>query len=345
MRRELLLLREADRIRRPALLWHFTVLGEAASQVPSGTKDSHPEIAWRAATRLRNRIVHGYWDIDVETLVAATSDDISGMITQLDAAITSLEELGEHGDPDPGARPASVIGEDVLPESWHEQLHGELEKEYWSELLAFVAKERRDHDVFPPSSETFAAFEFTPYEAVRVVILGQDLYPNPGEAHGLAFSVRDNVRVPPSLRNIHKELNADLGVPVPSHGRLDGWARQGVLLLNTALTVRAGDPADRKSHRDWRHQGAGWRTFTDAVISAVSAKEERVVFILWGVDAKAKQSLIDASRHTVLVSAHPSPPSANQGGFFGTRSFSEANQSLAAAGRGEIDWSRFRAAA
>lgn len=234
-------------------------------------------------------------------------------------------------------------GEDLLPVSWSKQLKGEFENEYWSELLSFVADDRETHVVFPVQSQTFAAFELTSYEDVRVVILGQDPYPNPGEAHGLAFSVPVGVRVPRSLRNIHKELDADLGVPVPDHGNLEGWAQQGVLLLNTALTVRAGSKDDRKIHRAWRWERQGWETFTDAVIAAISAKQERVVFLLWGEDAKGKESLIDRSRHEVVPAVHPSPLSANRGGFFDTRPFSRANQALIAAGRGEIDWSRFGA--
>jgi uracil-DNA glycosylase len=231
---------------------------------------------------------------------------------------------------------------EVPPASWSRQLAGEVQKQYWSELLSFVAKDREINDVFPPASETFAAFELTPYEDVRVVILGQDPYPNPGEAHGLAFSVPVGVRVPPSLRNIHKELNTDLGVPVPADGNLEGWAKQGVLLLNTALTVRAGSVDDRKVHRAWRWGRRGWQTFTDAVITALSASQERVVFLLWGADARAKEPLIDTSRHKVFVSVHPSPLSANRGGFFDTRPFSKANEALKAAGRSEIDWSKFR---
>jgi uracil-DNA glycosylase len=230
----------------------------------------------------------------------------------------------------------------TLPASWSKQLEREMQKQYWADLLSFVTKDRESHDVFPSASAMFAAFELTPYDRVRVVILGQDPYPNAGEAHGPAFSVPTGVRVPPSLRNIHRELNTDLGVPVPAHGNLNGWARQGVLLLNTALTVRAGSVADRKAHRKWRSEKQGWQTFTDAVIASISARPEPVVFLLWGADAKAKEHLMDTSRHEVFRSVHPSPLSANRGGFFGTRPFSKANNALKEAGRGEIDWSRFR---
>lgn len=199
--------------------------------------------------------------------------------------------------------------------------------------------------MFPPPSQTFKAFELTPYDEVKVVILGQDPYPNPGEAHGLAFSVPAEVkRKPPSLKNIHKVLEADLsktlGRPVtaPEHGSLEGWADQGVLLLNTALTVRAGSKRDRELHRRWRLAGNGWATFTDAVIKAVSDKPDHAVFILWGNDAKQKEALID-NRHAVIKSSHPSPFSARLG-FLTSRPFSEANEELKGAGRGEIDWGR-----
>jgi len=231
-------------------------------------------------------------------------------------------------------------GEDLLPEDWTKQLGGEFEKDYWYELLSFVAEERGVYDVFPPPSQTFAAFEFTPYKDVRVVILGQDPYPNAGEAQGLAFSVPADIPVPPSLQNIHKELEADLEVPTPDHGNLEGWAEQGVLLLNTALTVRAGSKEDRKAHRNWRWEGQGWGTFTDAVIRAINANPEPVVFILWGKDARKKKSLIDNPRHKLIESVHPSPLSAYRG-FVRSKPFSRTNEYLRSAGRGEIDWFKF----
>jgi|GEM_PF-61899 len=230
-------------------------------------------------------------------------------------------------------------GDDLLPGSWADRLGGEFEKGYWYELLDFVAQERGKHDVFPPPSQTFAAFELTPYDDVRVVILGQDPYPNPGQAHGLAFSVPTGVPKPPSLKNIHAVLESDLGEPAPAHGNLEAWAKQGVLLLNTVLTVRAGSKEDHAVHRRWRWEGQGWETFTDAVINAINAKSERVVFILWGEDAKRKKKLIDLARHAVLESAHPSPLSAYRG-FFDSQPFSAANKLLAEAGRGKIDWDR-----
>lgn len=231
-------------------------------------------------------------------------------------------------------------GDELLGGGWDERLRDELEQPYWSQLLDFVAEERGRHDVFPPPSQTFRAFELTPYDAVKVVILGQDPYPNPGEAHGLAFSVPHGVRNPPSLRNILRVLASDLAdrsEPVPGHGNLEGWAEQGVLLLNTALTVRAGTREDRAAHRRWHTEGKGWAVFTDAVIEVVNAKSDHVVFILWGKDAQAKEELIDRSRHAVIKSSHPSPFSARLG-FLVSRPFSEANKALRAAGQQEIDW-------
>lgn len=230
-------------------------------------------------------------------------------------------------------------GEDLLPGSWADRLGGEFELDYWYELLEFVADERGKHDVFPPPSQTFAAFELTQYDDVKVVILGQDPYPNAGEAHGLAFSVPAGVPKPRSLKNIHAVFQSDLGEPPPGHGNLEAWAKQGVLLLNTALTVRAGSEQDHAVHRRWRWEGRGWETFTDAVISAINAKSERVVFILWGGDAKRKRKLIDLSRHAVIASSHPSPLSAYRD-FLVSRPFSEANELLEGAGRGRIDWGK-----
>jgi uracil-DNA glycosylase len=212
---------------------------------------------------------------------------------------------------------------------WNPVLRGELAKPYWEELQAFVAAERGTHPVYPDHGEVFAALHLTPRAATKVVILGQDPYHGPGQAHGLAFSVRSGVRPPPSLRNIFIELESDLGIPRPSHGSLEPWARQGVLLLNTTLTVRGGAAAS--------HQGRGWETFTDEVIKAVDTKPERVVFILWGASARRKRALIDTTRHVIVESAHPSPLSASNG-FFGSRPFSRANAALAEAGRDPVDW-------
>jgi uracil-DNA glycosylase len=213
---------------------------------------------------------------------------------------------------------------------WNPILRGEFDKPYWADLQRFVADERGRATVFPPHDEVFSALHLTPYATTRVLILGQDPYHGPGQAHGLCFSVRQGVRVPPSLVNIHKELEADLGVPVPDHGNLEAWARQGVLLLNTTLTVRSGQAAS--------HQGKGWETFTDEVIRAVDAKPEHVVFILWGGHARKKKTLIDRERHTIIESAHPSPLSASNG-FFGSRPFSRTNEALQAHGQAPIEWS------
>ena len=212
---------------------------------------------------------------------------------------------------------------------WNPVLRGEFAKPYWPELQAFVRTERERHTVYPPPEDVFAALHLTSYEATRVLILGQDPYHGPRQAMGLCFSVRPGVRIPPSLVNIHKELETDLGLPPPGHGNLEAWARQGVLLLNTTLTVRAGESAS--------HQGHGWETFTDEVIRTVAAKDHRVVFILWGSHARRKKAFIDTSRHTIVESAHPSPLSAHNG-FFGSRPFSTTNDALVAAGLTPIDW-------
>ena len=212
---------------------------------------------------------------------------------------------------------------------WNPILRGEFAKPYWPQLQSFVADERRRHQVFPPHEEVFAALHQTPYAAVKVLIVGQDPYHGPGQAHGLCFSVRRGVAIPPSLRNIYEELRTDLGIEPPHHGCLDAWAAQGVLLLNTTLTVRA--------HQAASHQKQGWETFTDAVIGAVAAKPERVVFILWGAAARRKKALVDQGVHTVIESAHPSPLSAHNG-FFGSRPFSRANAALVEAGREPVDW-------
>jgi uracil-DNA glycosylase len=213
---------------------------------------------------------------------------------------------------------------------WNPVLRGEFAKPYWQQLQRFVADQRVRHTVFPPEPEVFAALHLTPFADTRVVILGQDPYHGPNQAHGLCFSVRHGVAVPPSLANIYKELHSDLGLPIPRHGNLESWARQGVLLLNTTLTVQAGLAAS--------HQGKGWELFTDEVLRAVNGKQDRVVFILWGAAARKKKALIDLTRHGVLESAHPSPLSAHNG-FFGSRPFSKANAALEAAGLQPIDWS------
>jgi uracil-DNA glycosylase len=212
---------------------------------------------------------------------------------------------------------------------WNPLLRDEFAKPYWQDLQAFVATERAAGPVYPPADHVFAALHQTPYASVKALILGQDPYHGPGQAHGLCFSVQPGVKLPPSLRNIYKELHDDLGIDPPKHGCLDAWTHQGVLLLNTSLTVRGGEAAS--------HQGKGWETFTDEVIRVVNAKDERVVFVLWGASARRKKALIDRSRHAVIESAHPSPLSAHNG-FFGSRPFSRTNEALEAAGRAPIDW-------
>ena len=212
---------------------------------------------------------------------------------------------------------------------WNPLLREEFDKPYWSELHDFVRSERTHHTVYPPDEEVFAALHTTPYSLVKVLILGQDPYHGPRQAHGLCFSVRRGVAKPPSLRNILTELHDDIGVPVPRHGSLEHWARQGVLLLNATLTVRARQAAS--------HQRRGWEVFTDEVIRVVNGKTERVVFIFWGSSARRKKSLVDTSRHAVIESAHPSPMSADRG-FFGSQPFSRANEALIEAGRDPVDW-------
>jgi uracil-DNA glycosylase len=212
---------------------------------------------------------------------------------------------------------------------WNPLLRAEFDKPYWGELQDFVATERSRTTVYPTHDEVFAALHRTPYADTKVLILGQDPYHGANQAHGLCFSVRHGVRVPPSLVNIHKELHDDLGLPVPEHGDLGRWAEQGVLLLNATLTVRAGAAAS--------HQKKGWEEFTDQVIRVVAAKDERVVFILWGNYARRKKALIDGDRHTIIESPHPSPFSANNG-FFGSRPFSRANDALGTTGRDPVDW-------
>ena len=212
---------------------------------------------------------------------------------------------------------------------WNPLLRAEFDKPYWSSLQTFVENERQNHAVYPARENVFSALHHTSYADTKVLILGQDPYHGPNQAHGLCFSVQHGVAVPPSLVNIFKELHGDLGIPIPEHGNLQAWARRGVLLLNTTLTVRAGQAAS--------HQGKGWETFTDEVIRVVNEKPF-VVFVLWGAHARKKKSLIDATRHAIIESAHPSPLSAHNG-FFGSRPFSKINAALRTAGMSDVDWS------
>ena len=216
-----------------------------------------------------------------------------------------------------------------IEQTWKNALAPEFEKPYFEQLVRFLHQQKADGKViYPPGSQIFRAFDLTPVPQVKVVILGQDPYHNPGEAMGLSFSVPDGVRTPPSLKNIFKEIETDLGIRMSGRPNLEGWARQGVLLLNSILTVEAGKAAS--------HRGIGWEEFTDAVIRYLSAHCSGIVFLLWGNFAKAKASLIDGSRHHVLQAAHPSPLAG--GAFFGCRHFSQTNQLLTQEGKTPINW-------
>jgi len=213
--------------------------------------------------------------------------------------------------------------------SWKEQLQSEFTQPYFQQLIGFVKEEYKVHTVYPPGKEIFRAFDCCDFTNVRVVIIGQDPYHGPGQANGLCFSVRAGMRMPPSLLNIFKELQADLGKAIPSTGDLERWANQGVLLLNATLTVRASEAGS--------HQNKGWETFTDAAIRKVSDQKSNVVFLLWGAYAQKKGEMIDRAKHLVLMSAHPSPFSAERG-FFGNKHFSQANVYLKSKGLKEIEW-------
>ncbi|MFD0686514.1 uracil-DNA glycosylase [Actinomadura fibrosa] len=217
---------------------------------------------------------------------------------------------------------------ELLPGDWRERLDPLVDPLATAALSAFVEAEYERQTVYPPREDLFNAFRHCPYDRARVLILGQDPYHGPGQAHGLSFSVRDGVRLPPSLRNIYKELAGDLDVPPAASGDLTRWADQGVLLLNAVLTVRAAEAGS--------HANKGWEDFTDAAIRALNDKTDRVVFVLWGAYARKKARLVTGPQHTVIESAHPSPLSAKK--FFGTRPFSAVNKALADAGQPEIDW-------
>lgn len=216
-----------------------------------------------------------------------------------------------------------------IEESWRAQLQKEFGKPYFEELTAFIRQEYTNKKVYPPAGLIFNAFDRCPFNDVKVVIVGQDPYHEPGQAHGLCFSVTDGVAMPPSLINIYKEIHADLGKPIPRSGNLERWAEQGVLLLNATLTVQA--------HRAGSHQGKGWEIFTDAAIRQLALVREHLVFILWGAYAQRKGAEIDANRHLILKSPHPSPLSAHRG-FFGNKHFSKANEYLLAYGKEPVDW-------
>lgn len=217
-----------------------------------------------------------------------------------------------------------------IESSWKEVLKDEFQKSYFEQIVMFLKHEKAlNKIIYPPGNLIFSAFDKTPFNDVKVVILGQDPYHGPGQAHGLCFSVQKGVKPPPSLVNIYKELNKDVGIPIPETGDLTKWAEHGVLLLNAMLTVRNGEPAS--------HSKIGWESFTDAVIRKISDLKEGVVFMLWGKFAQDKQVLIDATKHYILKAAHPSPFSADKG-FFGCRHFSKANELLVKDGKAPVDW-------
>ena len=222
------------------------------------------------------------------------------------------------------------MGDVKIESSWKQCLQQEFDKPYFTQLTAFVRTEYQRTSCFPPGKLIFNAFNLCPFDKVKVVIIGQDPYHEPRQAQGLSFSVADGVPFPPSLQNIFKEIQNDLGKPIPTSGDLTRWAKQGVLLLNATLTVRA--------HQAASHQHHGWETFTDAAIRALSAGREHLVFILWGGYARSKAQLIDRSRHFILESVHPSPLSANRGGWFGNHHFSRCNAYLEQYGIAPIEW-------
>lgn len=216
-----------------------------------------------------------------------------------------------------------------IDSSWKEILEEEFKTPYFEALKQFLVEEKKKHIIYPPGDQIFSAFNYTPFDKVKIVIIGQDPYHGEGQAHGLCFSVLKGIRKPPSLLNIFKEIKNDLGYEIPSHGNLEKWARQGVLLLNASLTVRANQAGS--------HQKKGWENFTDAVIRKLSTEKEHLIFMLWGNFAIAKKELIDQSKHYILSSVHPSPLSANRG-FFGNKHFSKANLILQNFEEDMIDW-------
>lgn len=224
-----------------------------------------------------------------------------------------------------------MVHKELLGNDWDEVLNDEFEKPYYSKLREFLKKEYEEETIYPQMDDLWTAFKLTPLNEVKVVILGQDPYHGPGQAHGLSFSVKPGVKIPPSLRNMFKELASDLDCSLPEGGTLMGWAQQGVLMLNTVLTVRDG-----QAHS---HRKQGWETFTDEVIRRLSEREKPIVFVLWGRPAQEKKKLIDISRHAIIESVHPSPLSASRG-FIGSRPYSKTNQILESLGETEIDWCR-----
>ncbi|WP_213021007.1 uracil-DNA glycosylase [Siminovitchia terrae] len=221
------------------------------------------------------------------------------------------------------------VAKNILDNDWAPLLEEEFQKPYYLSLREFLKKEYMEESVYPSMHDIFNALKFTPFHKVKVVLLGQDPYHGHGQAHGLSFSVKPGVKTPPSLKNIFKELQEDVGCRIPNNGCLEKWANEGILLLNTVLTVRAGE-----AHS---HRGKGWETFTDKVISLVNERETPVIFILWGKPAQEKIRLIDTTKHTIIKSPHPSPFSANRG-FFGSRPFSKTNECLLGLGEKPIEW-------
>jgi uracil-DNA glycosylase len=218
----------------------------------------------------------------------------------------------------------------VIESSWKEKLKDEFEAPYFQTLKGFLLEEKKKNRIYPPGPRIFAAFDLTPFDRVKVVIIGQDPYHGAGQAHGLCFSVNEGIPQPPSLVNIFREIQTDLGLPYPKSGNLEKWAAQGVLLLNAILTVRANQAGS--------HQNRGWETFTNSAIRILSDHKEHVVFLLWGKYAQHKELLIDINKHVILKCGHPSPMSANQGLWFGNRHFSKTNEILRNWGEKEIDW-------
>ena len=217
-----------------------------------------------------------------------------------------------------------------IAESWKSILNGEFEKDYFKQLTSFVKSEYQQHKCYPKGNQIFAAFDYCSFEDLKVVIIGQDPYHGIGQANGLCFSVNENTAIPPSLKNIFKEIETDLQQAIPVHGNLESWAKQGVLLLNATLTVKA--------HQAGSHQKKGWEIFTDAVISQISQQKEHVVFLLWGGFAKKKGAKIDTNKHCILTSGHPSPLSANRGYWFGNKHFSKTNSFLQSKNISIINW-------
>lgn len=213
--------------------------------------------------------------------------------------------------------------------TWEELLEQEKQKDYYVQLNSFLEEEYHLNTIYPKREDIFTSLKWTPYEKVKVVILGQDPYHGPNQAHGLSFSVKPEVKIPPSLKNIYKELHHDLGCPIPNHGYLQSWAKQGVLMLNTVLTVQAGKANS--------HRGMGWETFTNEVIRTLNQREEPIIFVLWGNPAQKKRALIDEEKHGIILSTHPSPLSAHRG-FLGSRPFSKINALLENSGQSPIHW-------